>query len=631
MYLNNLFAENIGNIQSFKLEQDNLFRENFSPKPIVLVGKNWSWKTSLLSSIADAFFELATHWFDDVLPEYWWGGHKYFKINWGSNQRLWCNYWFVYAQFTTEEKQYEYLDKSGKITWDDCKSKTNNLLELKTRWKDDWGVKETSDDEDIENEFKINSYCFFPADRFEIPHWMNRDTLSYLSPNSEVNNFRWVFSKDMFAKKSLDKLKTWILDLFLDSRADLEFNEDGSITTRQKLHNLHLLQQWIKNIEEILSIILRREVELDVNIRGSGTSRLKIIDKNTQETLIPSLDNLSAGESTLLAIFASIIKLSDVGDVNKSIRINEIEWIILIDEIDLHLHIELQKEILPKLLAKFPQVQFIVSTHSPFFLAGMQKQFWEEALFINMSTGRSFSNIDDFEEFNKAYEIFTNLTNDYKDEVEKLKQEIWSKERPLILCEWKTDVIHIKKAMEVLNITDLDIEIFEVPDDFWDSKLERLLESYTFLAPSRKIIGIFDRDKESIVRKYAVGDQELKDFWNNVYAFCLPIPDFRRQYNNISIEFYYPDDNLKTKKDGRCLYFDNEINFDANRKIKGIDNNAIDNNSKKIYDQDIWSTQEIHSKTTFAGLVGTDQDFIKDFDFSNFNLIFDKIRSILSK
>lgn len=70
---------------------------------------------------------------------------------------------------------------------------------------------------------------------------------------------------------------------------------------------------------------MRREVELDVNIRGSGTSRLKIIDKNTQETLIPSLDNLSAGESTLLAIFASIIKLSDVGDVNKSIRINEIE------------------------------------------------------------------------------------------------------------------------------------------------------------------------------------------------------------------------------------------------------------------------------------------------------------------
>lgn len=67
----------------------------------------------------------------------------------------------------------------------------------------------------------------------------------------------------------------------------------------------------------------------------------------------------------------------------------------------------------------------------------------------------------------------------------------------------------------------------------------------------------------------------------------MPIPDFRRQYNNISIEFYYPDDNLKTKKDGRCLYFDNEINFDANRKIKGIDNNAIDNNSKKIYDQDI--------------------------------------------
>ena len=45
--------------------------------------------------------------------------------------------------------------------------------------------------------------------------------------------------------------------------------------------------------------------------------------------------------------------------------------IVLIDEIETHLHIELQKAILPFLTGFFPNIQFIVTTHSPFVLTSL--------------------------------------------------------------------------------------------------------------------------------------------------------------------------------------------------------------------------------------------------------------------
>jgi len=45
--------------------------------------------------------------------------------------------------------------------------------------------------------------------------------------------------------------------------------------------------------------------------------------------------------------------------------------IVLIDEIETHLHIELQKRALPFLTRMFPNVQFIVSTHSPFVITSL--------------------------------------------------------------------------------------------------------------------------------------------------------------------------------------------------------------------------------------------------------------------
>ena len=46
--------------------------------------------------------------------------------------------------------------------------------------------------------------------------------------------------------------------------------------------------------------------------------------------------------------------------------------IVLVDEIETHLHLELQKNIMPLLTTVFPNIQFIVTSHSPFILNSLK-------------------------------------------------------------------------------------------------------------------------------------------------------------------------------------------------------------------------------------------------------------------
>lgn len=50
----------------------------------------------------------------------------------------------------------------------------------------------------------------------------------------------------------------------------------------------------------------------------------------------------------------------------------DLPGIVLIDEIELHLHIAWQKKVLPFLVRAFPNLQFIVATHSPFVVSSIE-------------------------------------------------------------------------------------------------------------------------------------------------------------------------------------------------------------------------------------------------------------------
>ena len=78
---------------------------------------------------------------------------------------------------------------------------------------------------------------------------------------------------------------------------------------------------------------------------------------------------LSDGYSSVIHIVSDLILRMDKNwFLDDNISEYDIEGIVLIDELETHLHIELQKKILPFLTEFFPRVQFIVTTHSPYIL-----------------------------------------------------------------------------------------------------------------------------------------------------------------------------------------------------------------------------------------------------------------------
>jgi len=79
-------------------------------------------------------------------------------------------------------------------------------------------------------------------------------------------------------------------------------------------------------------------------------------------------NEMADGYSTFLDIVFSIMMKME----SKASMTYDMPGIVFIDEIEAHLHVELQRLILPFLVKMFPRIQFIVTTHSPFIISSLR-------------------------------------------------------------------------------------------------------------------------------------------------------------------------------------------------------------------------------------------------------------------
>jgi 5S rRNA maturation endonuclease (ribonuclease M5) len=571
MYLKNIFIENMGSIKKISLVENQLIKNDHTPRVIVLVGENGTGKTTFLSSIVDAFYQLGQDCFEDVLPKDG-AGYKYFKISGATNKRLNTEHGFSYIQFSIAPhgKKYEYIDKNGQLTLQECTNKTNGLLTLNQNWQDNNNFKhntKTKNDSNFIQDFEANSYCYFPSDRFEYPYWINKETVKTQEQFTDYTNFTGQLNKSILLRNTLSDLKSWILDIFLDTLYMHEVNIDND----QK-QSISIFQISLFNIENILSEVLTRKVKLKLNLRNHLNSRLKIIDAETGEDILPSLDSLSAGQSSLLSIFLNITKNSDKHDLNKSLSLNLIEGVVIIDEIDLHLHIELQNNILPKLIKLFPKVQFILTSHSPFFLNGMAREFSEnDYIILNMPSGEILDCFDNFEEFNKAYDVLYKITSNYKHERDLIKAELNKSREPIIITEGKTDKKIIETAWKKIyqeniipfRIIPSGLESDEDKREGSADNARRTTELISnILDNDRILIVLFDNDREGneqfkglnkkIFEPYRINNIKRKHSTKRIHGLLLPVPQHREAFvtnNDITqryfvIEHYFSDEIL---------------------------------------------------------------------------------------
>ncbi len=131
---------------------------------------------------------------------------------------------------------------------------------------------------------------------------------------------------------------------------------------------LRLLEEWFERFVRALRVLLDNpDIQLKYDYK---TYDFEIIESDKKSF---GFDQLSDGYSAAIQIVADLILRMEQNWLQKgSLSSYDTEGIVLIDELETHLHISLQKTILPFLTDFFPNIQFVVATHSPYVLNSVE-------------------------------------------------------------------------------------------------------------------------------------------------------------------------------------------------------------------------------------------------------------------
>ena len=123
------------------------------------------------------------------------------------------------------------------------------------------------------------------------------------------------------------------------------------------------IDNWFKSLTAILCRIFGDD-ELTLHFEPSDYT-FTIVSRGKKSPL----SCLADGHAALLDIVADLIlKMQKKGEPT---ALFDRPGIVFIDEIETHLHLELQRLVMPILTSIFPKIQFIITTHSPFVLSSI--------------------------------------------------------------------------------------------------------------------------------------------------------------------------------------------------------------------------------------------------------------------
>lgn len=147
---------------------------------------------------------------------------------------------------------------------------------------------------------------------------------------------------------------------FVKYLLDLKMTE-ALARNNNKTEKADEIQTWFAKLEQLLKQIFDdKTVEMEFD---EETFEFHILQHGKEPFYF---NTLSSGYQAVLDIILDIIMRMQ-NQTQRSFDFN-LPGIVLIDEIETHLHLELQKNIMPFLTTIFPNIQFIVTSHSPFIL-----------------------------------------------------------------------------------------------------------------------------------------------------------------------------------------------------------------------------------------------------------------------
>ncbi len=128
----------------------------------------------------------------------------------------------------------------------------------------------------------------------------------------------------------------------------------AALSTEQRAAARHL---------EVLQSAAARFLPAYTNLRPSDDDASRLVIDQGEVTL--GVDQLSDGERSVLALVLDIARRLSQANPSLEDPLTDGNAVVLIDEVDLHLHPKWQRQIVRNLTAAFPGCQFIATTHSP--------------------------------------------------------------------------------------------------------------------------------------------------------------------------------------------------------------------------------------------------------------------------
>lgn len=166
-------------------------------------------------------------------------------------------------------------------------------------------------------------------------------------------------------RKEVDKLMESLVRENNDNNRSIIVAHLAGLTAKEKVLEKNTDNQ-LQSVKSAISYFL--DTIENVWIDRSLQPPVMMVEKDGKDL---NINQLSQGEKSLLALVGDIARRLAILNPSLDDPLQG-EGIVMIDEVDLHLHPKWQHDLIDKLVKTFPKVQFILTTHSPLIVSDRQ-------------------------------------------------------------------------------------------------------------------------------------------------------------------------------------------------------------------------------------------------------------------
>ena len=205
------------------------------------------------------------------------------------------------------------------------------------------------DDHDADDGFGKFKDVIYISDNREF----NYITLNSIPRDVIKSDYDLKFMSDLTDPINPKEIKGWFINRFL-------FSAQPNSLSESQIANFELAKNAFSYLDSSVHFSTVQGNTLDI-----------ILDTSFGPIYF---EYLSSGFKSLTILILSIIKEIEFRLADSNVNVKEFDGIIIIDEVDIHLHPTWQTKILDVLKKTFPNVQFFVSTHSPHVIQSLSSE-----------------------------------------------------------------------------------------------------------------------------------------------------------------------------------------------------------------------------------------------------------------